>query len=239
MAASFRWVITGAGGGLGQALVREALASPGTTFVAALSSSLDNSSASLQFSSEALQSGRLQMYRCNYLEPDLTIQDNLVNLLRGSTPVFLIHNAGMLITHPKGSWDESAARQMWEVNFWGPLRLTYALLPALPSGSHIVNIGSMGGFQGSVKFPGLALYSASKAALACWTECMATELQPRGIRVNCLALGSVDTPMLRKAFPGYQSPVSPAAMAQFIIQFAIQGAALFNGKVIPVAVTTP
>lgn len=239
MASSFRWVITGAGGGLGQALVREALASPDTTFVAALSSSLDSSSASGQFPSEALQSGRLKMYRCNFMEQDLTVQADLLCLLRDPSPVFLIHNAGILITHPEGGWEESAARRMWEVNFWGPLRLTYALLPALPAGSHIVNIGSMGGFQGSAKFPGLALYSASKAALACWTECLAAELQPCGIRVNCLALGSVDTPMLRIAFPGYQSPVSPAAMARFIVQFAIQGAALFNGKVIPVAVTTP
>jgi NAD(P)-dependent dehydrogenase (short-subunit alcohol dehydrogenase family) len=105
--------------------------------------------------------------------------------------------------------------------------------------AHIVNIGSMGGFQGSSKFPGLSIYSASKAALANLTECLAEEWKEYNINVNCLALGSVNTEMLQSAFPGYEANVSPHEMAKFIADFSINGRALFNGKVIPVALNTP
>jgi NAD(P)-dependent dehydrogenase (short-subunit alcohol dehydrogenase family) len=97
----------------------------------------------------------------------------------------------------------------------------------------------MGGFQGSSKFPGLSAYSASKAALASLTECMAEELKSDGIHVNCLALGAVDTEMLRQAFPGYQAPVSSEDMARFIGEFSINQRTFFNGKIIPVSSSTP
>lgn len=97
----------------------------------------------------------------------------------------------------------------------------------------------MGGYQGSVKFPGLAAYSASKAALHALTECLAFELDKSNIRVNCLALGSAQTEMLSTAFPGYQSPVSAAEMGRFVADFALKGHQFFNGKILPVAVTTP
>ena len=109
----------------------------------------------------------------------------------------------------------------------------------MQSGSHIVNIGSMGGFQGSVKFPGLAAYSASKAAFHTLTECLAFELADQGIKVNCLALGSAQTEMLEKAFPGYESPVMAFEMGKYIADFARSGHKFFNGKILPVAVSTP
>jgi NAD(P)-dependent dehydrogenase (short-subunit alcohol dehydrogenase family) len=97
----------------------------------------------------------------------------------------------------------------------------------------------MGGFQDSAKFPGLVAYSASKAALACMAQCLAEEFRERGIRSNCLALGSVDTEMLRGAFPGYRAPVTAEAMGNHVADFALNGHRLYNGKVLPVAVTTP
>jgi NAD(P)-dependent dehydrogenase (short-subunit alcohol dehydrogenase family) len=106
-------------------------------------------------------------------------------------------------------------------------------------GSHILNIGSMGAFQGSAKFPGLLAYSASKAALHTLTECLAQELVEQGIKVNCLALGSAQTEMLEQAFPGYESPVMAFEMGKYIADFAVTGHRFFNGKVLPVAVTTP
>jgi hypothetical protein len=57
--------------------------------------------------------------------------------------------------------------------------------------------------------------------------------------VNCLALGSAQTEMLEEAFPGYQSPVSAFEMGEYVASFALTGHKVFNGKVIPVAVTTP
>jgi NAD(P)-dependent dehydrogenase (short-subunit alcohol dehydrogenase family) len=109
----------------------------------------------------------------------------------------------------------------------------------MPVNGHIVNIGSMGGYQGSVKFPGLSAYSASKAALHTLTECLALELNDLEIKVNCLAIGSAQTEMLETAFPGYQSPVMAFEMGKYIADFAITGHRFYNGKVLPVASTTP
>ena len=128
---------------------------------------------------------------------------------------------------------------MFESNVLGHFNMIQHLLPLMGSGSHIVNIGSMGGFQGSVKFPGLSAYSASKAALHTLTECLAFELPETGIKINCLALGSAQTEMLEKAFPGYQSPVLAFEMGKYVADFARTGHKFFNGKILPVAVTTP
>ena len=151
----------------------------------------------------------------------------------------LINNAGLLInkTFEKTSIADFSA--MLEGNILGHVRMMQHLLPLMPPESHIVNIGSMGGFQGSVKFPGLAAYSASKAALHTLTECLAMELEDKGIKINCLALGSAQTEMLANAFPQYESPVTAQEMGAYIAQFALNGHHLFNGKVLPVAVTTP
>ncbi|WP_316836473.1 SDR family oxidoreductase [Pedobacter nutrimenti] len=151
----------------------------------------------------------------------------------------LINNAGALIN--KAFKDTSAQdfAEMLQSNVLGHFNMIKHVLPLMKSGSHIVNIGSMGGFQGSVKFPGLSAYSSSKAALHTLTECLAFELAETGIKVNCLALGSAQTEMLEQAFPGYQSPVMAFEMGKYIADFAKTGHKFFNGKIIPVAVTTP
>lgn len=151
----------------------------------------------------------------------------------------LINNAGGMINKPFAELEDKDFEALWRSNFLGPVRMIRALLPHMASDGHILNIGSMGGFQGSVKFPGLAAYSASKAALHNLTECLAAELEDRRVRINCLALGSAQTEMLEQAFPGYRSPVSAAEMGGFIADFALNGGRFFNGKVLPVAVTVP
>lgn len=151
----------------------------------------------------------------------------------------LINNAGVLINKPFAELLEADFVEMLQSNFIGHVRITQSLLPYMPAGAHILNIGSMGGFQGSAKFPGLSAYSASKAALHTLTECLAQELTEQQIKVNCLALGSAQTEMLEKAFPGYESPVMAFEMGKYIADFALTGHRFFNGKVLPVAVTTP
>ena len=151
----------------------------------------------------------------------------------------LINNAGVLINKPFTELLETDFVEMLQSNFIGHVRITQSLLPYMPAGSHILNIGSMGGFQGSAKFPGLSAYSASKAALHTLTECLAQELTERQIKVNCLALGSAQTEMLEKAFPGYESPVMAFEMGKYIADFALTGHRFFNGKILPEAVTTP
>ncbi len=113
------------------------------------------------------------------------------------------------------------------------------LKPYMNQGSHILNISSMGGFQGSVKFRGLSYYSASKAAIACLSECLAEEFRGSGISVNCIALGAVQTEMFAEAFPGYKAPVEAVEIAPFISYFALNGHKFMNGKIIPLAQNNP
>ncbi|RZM24998.1 MAG: SDR family oxidoreductase [Pedobacter sp.] len=151
----------------------------------------------------------------------------------------LINNAGALVNKPFMETNAEDFYQMFESNVLGHLNMIQNIVPLMASGGHIVNIGSMGGFQGSVKFPGLSAYSASKSALHTLTECLASELSETGIKVNCLALGSAQTEMLEQAFPGYESPVMAFEMGKYVADFARTGHRFFNGKTLPVALATP
>lgn len=152
----------------------------------------------------------------------------------------LINNAGKLINK---SFLEITAQDFsdcFQVNVIGVMQTVQALLPKmLNQGAHIVNISSMGGFQGSAKFPGLTAYSSSKAAVCNFTELFAEEHKDTLVKMNCLCLGAVQTEMLQEAFPGYQAPFSALKMATYIAEFAETGQRYFNGKIIPVSVSTP
>jgi short-subunit dehydrogenase len=165
------------------------------------------------------------------------IKDQIYN--RFSRVDILINIAGLLIVKDFLKISGKEAHNMMETNFFGPAALIKLLVPLMPAGSHIVNISSMGGFQGSSKYRGLSYYSASKAALSCLTECLSGELAETGIIVNCLALGSVQTEMFVSAFPGLKAPLGPAEMAEFISYFALNGNKFFNGKILPVAANNP
>lgn len=165
----------------------------------------------------------------------------VVRQVGGRRLLGLLNNAGLLRKRNFGEWTLQDLHDLFLVNAHQPFLLAQALVDRLagtPPG-HVVNIGSMGGVQGSAKFPGLAGYSASKMALAGLTECMAEDLRERGVRCNCLALGAVDTAMLREAFPGYQAPVTAEAMGAEVARFVLEGHKYFNGKVLPMALSTP
>lgn len=153
----------------------------------------------------------------------------------------LINNAGYLVNRPFAQTSPHDVETIYKVNTLAPFELTRNLLPSLgkSKSAHVVNISSMGGFQGSAKFPGLAAYSSSKAAIASLTECLAEEYNETNMKFNCLALGAVATEMLAEAFPGYEAPTNAAEMAEFIANFALNGHKTFNGKVIPVSQSTP
>jgi len=153
----------------------------------------------------------------------------------------IIHNAGLLINKDFDQLTSEDWLRTYQVNVFGVAHLTKLVLPFLKKSSHphILNIGSMGGFQGASKFPTLSAYSSSKAALACLTECMAEEFKPLGIRVNCLALGAVQTEMLATAFPGFEAPLNSDQMGAFVADFAVKGHQFFNGKILPVSISTP
>lgn len=153
----------------------------------------------------------------------------------------IIHNAGSLVNKPYETISYNELEEVYKVNVFAPYYLTQQLLSLLgkKSKAHIVNISSMGGFQGSSKFAGLSAYSSSKAALVGLTECLAEELKEKNISVNCLAIGAVQTEMLAEAFPGYQAPLSPKQMAEYIFDFAAKGHLYYNGKILPVSSSTP
>lgn len=151
----------------------------------------------------------------------------------------LINTVGVLKKAMFDVFTESDARLVMETNFFGPASVIRALRKLMHNESHIVNISSMGGFQGSEKYPGLSYYSASKAAISVLTECLAKEFFVYGIKVNCLAIGAVQTDMLNEAFPGYKAPVEAYEMGKFVADFALNGSRLFNGKILPVALNNP
>lgn len=153
----------------------------------------------------------------------------------------LINNAGTFIKKPFFEIDDEEWHHLFDVNFFAVVRLIRYLLPIMGQKhpSHVVNIGSIGGFQGSKKFPGLTAYSASKSALSGLTETLAEELKYQNIMVNCLALGAVQTQMFEKAFPNHSAATSPEEIAVYIHDFSINGHKFFNGKTLPVSISTP
>lgn len=151
----------------------------------------------------------------------------------------LINNAGALINKPFLETSMEDFAQMFQSNFLGHVQMIRHIAPLMKEGGHILNVSSMGGFQGSAKFPGLSAYSASKGAIATLTECLAEEFKEKGIRVNCLALGSAQTEMFEAAFPGVQAGTQAFEMGRYLAEFAQNGHKYYNGKVLPVASTTP
>ncbi len=151
----------------------------------------------------------------------------------------LINNAGALVNKPFAELEMDDWQHMLDVNLLANVALTKALLPHFNDDAHIVNISSMGGFQGSAKFPGLSAYSVAKGAVSILSECLAVELSDYSISVNALCLGAVQTEMLDEAFPGFEAPVSAGQMGKYIAAFALEGSAFYNGKVLPVALNDP
>jgi short-subunit dehydrogenase len=153
----------------------------------------------------------------------------------------LINNAGYLVNKPFGKLTIQEMETSFHVNIISPAVLIQELIPLLKKSdnAHVVNISSMAGFQGSSKFPGLAVYSSSKAAIASLTECLAEEYKDHNITFNALALGAVNTEMLAEAFPDLKAPLNANEMAVFIQDFATNGHRYFNGKILPVNLSTP
>lgn len=151
----------------------------------------------------------------------------------------LINNAGLVHKESFLDTDIEKFKKLMDVNVYGIVRLIQALKPFMNKDSHILNISSMSGFQGSLKFPGLSAYGAAKAAVIGLSEVLSAEFSDANISVNCLAIGAVQTEMLAEAFPGFEAPVSAEQMGSYIADFIIRGHQFYNGKVLPVALNDP
>lgn len=194
--------------------------------------------------------------RCNHLsgsETAFPLAFDLIQLLNGTGEFreqlyritdsldVLVNNAGFLINKPFEGISPAESKKVFEVNYFVPEQLIRLCLPLLraSSSASVINVTSMGAVQGSIKFPGLSAYSASKGALAILTECLAEELNDQGIRVNALAFGSVQTEMLEEAFPGFRASTGTEEMGHFFKWFVVEGWKRFNGKMLPVSDSTP
>ncbi|MFN9681484.1 MAG: SDR family NAD(P)-dependent oxidoreductase [Bacteroidota bacterium] len=229
-------LITGTSQGIGFELLCQFLLDQNHEVIAIARKPLDQS---ISVFNQAVKEHRLFPFELDLVKDDFYTLSNTLNAMNGLDIV--INNAGFLVNKPFVEQSGEDWQMQFDVNVFSPAKLIRFLYPwlLLSGNAHIVNITSMGGFQGSSKFPGLSAYSASKAALGTLTECLAVEFSGKGISVNALALGAVQTEMLSQAFPGYEAPINAHKMAEFIANFALNGHQYFNGKQIPVAFTTP
>ena len=186
----------------------------------------------------------LKLENIDTLSVDVCNQDNLqkvskyLNEYWGDVDI-LIHNAGFLINKPFENLTKDDFLRVYDVNVFGVAALTQICIPYLKKGSHVVTISSMGGIQGSLKFPGLAAYSSAKGAVITLSELLAEEYKAKEIAFNVLAIGAVQTEILAEAFPEYQASLKANEMADYIYNFATTANKFYNGKVLQVSNTTP
>ena len=231
-------VITGASKGIGNALVRR-LSADSAHHIVAIARDAEKLDALAEECRRQNNDAHVYPIAFDLLTPGYSF-----SLIPGIVEAFdsidvLVNNAGLLIKKDFATFSDEDFDALMNVNVKSVFKLTRALLPYFGRPAHIVNIGSMGGIQGTSKFPGMSLYSAAKGAVAVLTEALAEELSERKISVNCLAYGAVQTEMLAQAFPGYTAPLSSENMAEFVAWFVIHGHNYFNGKILPVSSSTP
>ena len=168
------------------------------------------------------------------------LQNPMLTKLPSDPVDVLIHNAGALVNKRMAHMTAEDLQFCYGINVFGPYLLTQRLLSQLTDRAHVIAISSVGGVQGSVKFPGLTNYSSSKGAINVLMECFQAEFaESSQWSFNTLALGAVQTEMLSEAFPGYEAPLQPEELSPFIYTFASTAGQVMRGKIIPVSLSTP
>jgi 3-oxoacyl-[acyl-carrier protein] reductase len=119
----------------------------------------------------------------------------------------LVTAAGVSVYRPLAEIDEAHVRDVFDVNVLGTVLAIRAASPHLPEGGRIVTFASRLALN---PLPGSAIYSASKAAVIGLTQTFALELGPRGITVNAVAPGMIETDMTREAVAARGAAVAAA-----------------------------
>lgn len=229
-------VISGGSSGIGRATVKYFLNAHSDYRVITFARRSDK----LQELSEELsedQRNRFKGLSIDLEHPNFDELENAIKEFGGEVDV-LINNAGLLIVKPFEELTEEDIKRSYQVNILSVYQVIQCVLPYMSQGN-ILNISTMGGVRGSQKFAGLSAYSSSKSALLNLTELLAEEFSDRGVHVNAIALGAVDTPMLASAFPGFKTEVTPDRVAEYIFQLTTSDYKLLNGKTIELTATTP
>ena len=212
-------VVTGAGSGIGAAVV-EAARAAGTEVLGLDVAGYDRA---LDVTDEKAWAA---------LAAELTEQ--------GRAVAGLVNCAGTTWRARVGAVSAEAFQQVTAVNVLGPLLGIQALTPVMGAGASIVNVGSLAAVQGH--YP--VAYTASKWSLRGLTHAACLELGPRGIRVNIVHPGFIETPMTASAAPAFRTasvaetplgrPGSPAEVAAVITFLLGEGAAYVSGAEIAV-----
>jgi NAD(P)-dependent dehydrogenase (short-subunit alcohol dehydrogenase family) len=194
------WLITGANRGIGLELCRQLHARGDTVIAACRTSSLELDAVGCRVV-DGIDVGRDD------------VGDALLAALDDESPDVVVNNAGVARWDTLDTLDPERAREEFEVNTLGPLRVTLALLPRLREGAKLAFVSSKAGSIGDVPSGGNYGYRMSKAALNMAAVNLAGELAPRGIHVVVLHPGSVRTDMT-----GGRGNVHPSAAAAGLIE---------------------
>ncbi|MBI2306289.1 MAG: SDR family oxidoreductase [Rhodocyclales bacterium] len=178
-------VVTGASSGIGRSIVEHFVAE-GARVVA-----FARNTAALQ-ALVAASGGQVLA-----VSGDVTRADDLQRLVDDTMQAcggvdIVIPNAGIARVVPFENSDAEAFATQFSVNLFGAVETVRRFLPHIRQGGSVQFITT---FLTQVGFPGLAIYSASKAALKSVAQTLAAELAPRGIRVNSIAPGPIGTPL--------------------------------------------
>jgi NAD(P)-dependent dehydrogenase (short-subunit alcohol dehydrogenase family) len=144
----------------------------------------------------------------------------------------LVNNAGIIDPAPLVDTTHDQWQRMFAVNVDGIFLSCRRALPAmLERGSGaIVNVASISGVPGPEKFPGWVSYCASKGAVISLTEALAVEVKSRGVRVNCVSPGAVDTAMWAEASGGAPASMTAGEVAETILFLASERSRPMNGQ---------
>ena len=139
----------------------------------------------------------------------------------------LVNNAGMMLPTRLGMASANSVRELFEVNVFAPIALTQYAIRLMDETRRpsIVNLASIAGTRG---MEDLSVYSASKGAVVAFTLASAKELAPKGIRVNAIAPGFIDTDMVRGLTPDeLRRRIDSIGMGRAGTPEEVAGAALF------------
>lgn len=223
------WLVTGGSRGIGRAVADAAIAAGHTVVTMARSASTEPWAAPervLEVKADVTDAASVREGLRAAQEQFGTI-DVLVNSAG-------VHRGGRIDVIDRQAWDE-----VLDTNLTGAFEMCRATVPLLGPGAAVVNVGAVVGMRG---FPGDVAYGAAKAGLNGLTQVLAVELAPRGIRVNLVVPGFVDTTMtaglsdrareqIVETIPAGRTG-TPGEIAEVVV--AVAGATYMTGAVVPV-----